>query len=152
MLDFSLKKFKRLQMHQYKEKLLAKLDKSNSCWIFTDSLDKDGYGRVRCGDKKIFAHRLSYQIFIGQIPDGLVIDHLCRNRSCANPEHLEAVSNAENIRRGETGKILKDKTHCPQGHEYNENNTRIKKSGHRSCKECDRIAHNIRYSQTRLQL
>jgi hypothetical protein len=145
LLDFSQIRLMNLQPEQFKEKLLSKLALSNGCWVFTDSLDKDGYGRMRCGDKKVRTHRLSYEIFIGSIPEGMVIDHLCRNRSCANPDHLEAVTTKENILRGETGHILKNKTHCPQGHEYNKVNTRVKPTGHRSCKECDKISHGKRY-------
>ena len=105
------------------------------CWNFSCALDKKGYARFRNENGiKVFVHRYSYELFIGIIPDGLVIDHLCRNRNCCNPEHLEAVTNAENIRRGTQGQYQKMKTSCPMGHEYTTLNTYIN-NGKRSCKE-----------------
>ena len=111
------------------------------CWEWTAYLDKDGYGRFR--DKNqlyVKSHRWSYEHYREPIPDGLEIDHLCRNRACCNPTHLEPVTCAENIRRGNTGKnqekniaIQRAKTHCPQGHAYSTENTRIYR-GFRHCR------------------
>lgn len=76
----------------------------SGCWLWTGAL-RDGYGRVKFnGSVTQEAHRASYEFHIGPIPEGLVIDHLCRNRSCINPSHLEPVTQGENIRRGETGR------------------------------------------------
>src|SRR3990167_11477361 len=94
------------------------LDILTGCWLWKASKDTGGYGRLNVQNRIIPAHRLSYQHWNGEIPTGKEIDHLCRNRSCVNPEHLEAVTHRENTLRGI---IIKDnwqtkKTHCPQGH------------------------------------
>ena len=84
-------------------------------------------------------HRAIYEKFVGPIPDGLTIDHLCRNRLCVNPAHLEPVTLAANVLRGESlpAKNAR-KTHCPKGHPYDETNTHITKQGWRICKACNR--------------
>jgi len=85
------------------------------------------------------AHRFSFTLHLGEIPDGLELDHLCKNKLCVKPDHLEAVTHAENVRRGNAGKWQREKTHCPQGHPYSEENTYvIPATGHRQCRECNR--------------
>lgn len=79
------------------------LDPQTGCWLWTRPLHSGGYARIQLGGKSAkhhFVHRLSYERFIGPIPKGMTIDHLCRNRACVNPHHLEPVSRTENIRRG----------------------------------------------------
>ena len=97
------------------------------------------YGRLR-GKKMRLVHRVVYEWVHGPIPEGLVIDHLCRNGLCYNVNHLEAVSNKENILRG-NGFAAKNarKTHCHRGHELNDQNVWKRKNGKRDCKVCDRI-------------
>lgn len=109
------------------------------CWLWTGALDQDGYGFLNISEKSVRAHRWSYELNVGPIPDGLVIDHLCRVRHCVNPAHLEPVTNGENVMRGEgLAPTLARVTHCPQGHEYNEENTYVKPGGrnHRACRVC----------------
>ena len=113
------------------------------CWEWQGAKGRHGYGRVamptgKMGGRTEFTHRVAYEAFIGPIPDGLVIDHLCRNRGCCNPDHLEAVTQRVNLLRGDTlqsKNILK--THCKYGHEFTEQNTRRTPRGRR-CRECER--------------
>ena len=122
----------------------SKVRKTETCWLWTAGLDDvpgKGYGQFYLNGKKVKAHRLAYEMLVGAIPTGLFIDHLCRNRSCVNPEHLEPVSNKENVLRGDTYSSghNRTKTHCPKGHEYSEANTRFYNSGYRKCRACHRL-------------
>ena len=110
----------------------------NSCWLWIAATDEDGYARFWTGSKKIRGHRFSYQLFRGPIPKNLCIDHLCRNRRCVNPWHLEIVTLRENIMRGNgIGVQSARKTHCPRGHVYDH----ITKRGFRICRPCDNLSH-----------
>ena len=108
----------------------------NGCWIWTGKLD-DGYPRFWVYDprRQVGGHRWSYEFHYGAIQDGLVIDHLCRTPRCVRPDHLEPVTNAENVRR-KNASI----THCPQGHEYTPENTYVRPNGppKRQCRACGR--------------
>jgi hypothetical protein len=86
------------------------VDEKTGCWLWNGA-KRGGYGRIRTPDGLREAHRVSYEVHKGQIAEGLCIDHLCRNRACINPDHLEPVTMQENIRRGETGKRLRSEFH-----------------------------------------
>lgn len=116
-----------------------RIRKRNGCWVWTGSIER-GYGRMRVGGKWKRMHRFMYEHHVGPIPDGLVLDHLCRNKACCNPMHLEAVTQKENIRRGDTGAHNRRKTHCKHGHPFTDKNTYITKAGHRQCKACRRVS------------
>jgi hypothetical protein len=113
-----------------------------SCWLWTASVISTGYGQIFSEPgKMMLAHRLSYELHVGPIPPGSELDHLCRNPKCVNPEHLEAVSHYENVRRGESGSARNArKTHCPKGHPYSGANLLVGRSGARRCRECCRRA------------
>ena len=110
----------------------------DECWYWTAYKTKKGYGTFCVNYKILRAHRFSYLIHKGEIPEGFVLDHLCRNTSCVNPQHLEVVTHKENVQRGIS--FNGSKTHCPQGHEYTEENT-LKRQDHpnyRDCRTCNR--------------
>lgn len=114
---------------------------AGECWSWTGGTNPKGYGRVSLkGGKNMFVHRMFYEAEKGTIGDGLVIDHLCRNRRCCNPDHLEAVTNAENVRRGRTGKWQIRESRCPRGHEFTPENTIQNSNGSRRCRTCNRIS------------
>lgn len=120
------------------------------CWDWTAYRDKDGYGSVKADGKMQLAHRHVYSVLVGPIPKGLTLDHLCRNRACVNPEHLEPVTQRVNTHRGNTAAARNAaKTHCVKGHPYDEANTYRNRKG-RFCRACGRDA-TRRYLQRKRQ-
>lgn len=106
------------------------------------TVNHDGYGRLAYQGRKWLAHRLALHLEGIDIPAGFEVDHLCRNRACANVEHLEVVDHRENMRRG-TGmdQVNAAKTECQHGHPFDEENTRIDSLGRRVCRTCERAYH-----------
>lgn len=122
------------------ERFWAKVNKTETCWLWIGAKDKDGYGHFRLGNLQTLAHRASYEMHIGAIPKGLTLDHLCRIRHCVNPSHLEAVDCTTNTLRGiGFAAQAARRTHCPQGHIYDLLNTHITLDGKRVCRTCHRI-------------
>jgi hypothetical protein len=119
------------------------------CWEWSLRRDRDGYGQTKVHGLSKQAHRASYEAFIGIIPNGLTIDHLCRNPSCVNPAHLEAVTNKENILRSNGITAIEARlTHCRSGHEFNDKNTYIAPNGARHCRACNSVR-TSKYKQKR---
>lgn len=120
----------------------------NGCWVWRGWRDLDGYGRISRGRKSegsVSTHRFAYELLKGPIPQGMQIDHLCRNRGCCNPDHLEVVTCRVNLLRGDTFQAANvAKTHCPRNHEYTPENTYITTRGGRSCRACETLRRHER--------
>lgn len=128
-------------------------DRETGCLLWTGSQTNTGYGHMHVGNATRMTHRVAYELLVGPIPEGLVLDHLCRRPLCANPAHLQAVTMAENVRRGNgpaaAGARMRAKTHCPAGHEYDAANTYVRPDGRgRTCRQCNLTASN-RYRERR---
>lgn len=131
-----------LQPTTIEERFWEKVEVTGFCWNWTGTLSS-GYGRFtiapRPEQKAIGAHRFAYMLLVGPIPQGLHLDHLCRNTRCVNPDHLEPVTpRVNNLRSFSTSAKRARMTHCKNGHEFTESNTRVDKIGRRSCKQCHR--------------
>ena len=128
------------------------------CWLWTGCIHSNGYPAFNVPDpngshrnKKVYAHRWAYEYYVGPIPDGHELDHQCHNRDvscsggagchhrrCVNPLHTEPAIHLINARRGRGGDWQRAKTHCPQGHPYNTENTRAWGRAPRRCRECNK--------------
>lgn len=124
-------------MQSTEERFWAKVNRADGCWEWTAAIGNDGYGRFFLNGRTVRSHRLAYELLRGAIPNGLQLDHLCRVRSCCNPDHLEPVSNRENTVRGRAGDTHNHlKTHCPARHPYDSENTYVNPAGKRICRTC----------------
>lgn len=130
------------------------VDVDTGCWNWQKSRNELGYGRIGIGSRTDgtrgvgHAHRVSYETFVGPIPEGLHIDHLCRNPSCVNPEHLEPVTVWVNVIERGQGPVARQsrQTHCKRGHPFDEENT-YHNRGKRYCRACVRNANRERYQR-----
>lgn len=128
------------------KRILGKFLVDDGCWEWTASKNPAGYGQISTGrgQPPAKAHRVLYELLVGPIPEGLTIDHLCRNRGCVNPSHLEPVTRGENVRRGIGGQMARERkaaqTHCHREHEFTPENTYLQhlSSGSvaRKCRAC----------------
>ena len=128
------------------------VETEDGCWEWRRTRNRNGYGQIGVGGKTKVAHRVAYELAIGPIADGLQLDHLCRNRACINPAHLEPVTQSENIMRGSGfPPQLASRTHCLNGHELHEGNI-YRQPGRpahqRSCLTCRHERDRVR-EQTR---
>lgn len=119
-----------------KDRFMAKVRQAGEgCWEWTGGKSSAGYGAIRAGAPEfsmLKAHRVSYELFRGPIPEGLVIDHLCMNKGCVNPAHLEVVAGKENSTR-----YSRARTHCKRGHQLTPETDNVR-PGQRSCRICHR--------------
>lgn len=119
------------------ERFFNKVDASGDCWEWVGATSNQGYGHFR-GQGERYAHRVVWTELVGPIPPGFTIDHLCRNRGCVNPDHLEPISALENVRRGFAPSMRNArKTHCKRGHQFTPDNTRYEGDGSRHCRTCE---------------
>lgn len=124
------------------ERFWLKVEPTGFCWYWTGGLNPGGYGRFFVERKSsVAAHRFAYEALVGLIPDGLKLDHLCRNRLCVNPDHTEPVTNRVNTLRGfgptaQNARAMQ----CSDGHEFTEENTYVNRAGSRVCRTCMRAA------------
>lgn len=121
------------------QRFLMKARISDGCWLWAGHTEKNGYGRFRAQGKMKWAHRAARELFVGPIPKGKELDHLCRVPACVNPKHLEPVTHKENMLRSPLGApvMYRSKKACPQGHAYSLENTYVFR-GMRYCRTCAR--------------
>jgi hypothetical protein len=105
----------------------------------------NGYSRIRVGDKQIQAHRWAWELINGEIPAGLVIDHICKNKKCIAPDHLRMITQQENIMAGSHN--IDNRSHCNQGHLFVKENIMVRANGKRECSECNRIRARKNYAR-----
>jgi len=125
---------------------------TTGCWLWTASMGQRGYGRFRLSAERrsVNAHKVAYDALVGAVPEGLELDHLCRVKSCCNPDHLEPVTHLVNVLRGSgEAAINAAKTHCKRGHEFTTENTAIYRRADgrvlRNCKAC----WTVRYAEAK---
>lgn len=126
----------------------------SGCWLWTGTVSNNGYGLLmvrrdipgKWRQRKVLAHRAVYEASRDLIPNGLTLDHLCRNRLCVNPDHLEPVTLVENVMRGMSPLAIKARqTHCIHGHELRGVNLYVTRDGRRKCRACHRATERARW-------
>lgn len=116
----------------------AQFDNTAECWVWQKGKSRDGYARIQVGRKSRDAYRVAYEAFVGPVPEGLELDHLCRNRACINPAHLEPVTRRVNVLRGVSiVAVNARKTHCASDHPLSGDNLYIRPDGGRACRRCN---------------
>lgn len=115
----------------------------NGCWIWTGTIGRGGYGRFTVNKRADYAHRVGYRMFVGEIPEGKELNHICRQPDCVNWRHLEPLTRRDHIMKtpGSAGRTHALQTHCRRGHPFDDANTAFTKAGSRLCKECGRVRH-----------
>lgn len=134
--------YRNIDISQYSAKdFFSKTKRVGDCLEWQGSKYQNGYGKI--GRVGIMAHRIAYELIKGEIPTDMCLDHLCKNRLCVNPDHLEIVSLVENVMRGNSQHAKNArKTHCKHGHEFTTENTYIHPTrGSRLCRECRKVNH-----------
>lgn len=131
----------------------SNVQKTDSCWPWIGSIEGRGYGQFKIGGRQVMAHRFAYELLVGPIPERHDIDHTCHNtdancpggwscqhRRCVNPAHLEPITHQANVLRGKgLAAVQARRTHCPQGHPYDEANTYVDRARRRHCRTCMRV-------------
>ena len=133
------------------ERFWPKVNKTSTCWLWTAATMRNGYGVISKNGKNMLAHHAILEIEGIDIPEGKVIDHLCRVRNCVNPEHLEIVTNAENVQRGLKGDLRTRAKECSQGHSLLDpsNYGVYSKYGSKTCLVCNRTRNRQAYAKSR---
>lgn len=124
-------------LHRLFEKISP--EPNSGCWLWTGALSAGVYGSMAYEGRMQKVHRVAYRLLVGEIPENMTLDHLCRTPSCCNPDHLEPVTQSENLRRSPLMDRHSARTHCVRGHEFSAENTRIRPNGHRECRICMRM-------------
>lgn len=128
-------------MMPYAETFWLKVEKTSTCWLWAASLSYKGYGQFHAvvdgRRRSVPAHRVSFVLAGGTLSQGMVLDHICRNRQCVNPDHLREITAAQNVLIGiGITAVNARKTACVNGHPYTEENTLRDGRGHRRCRAC----------------
>lgn len=136
------------------ERFDAKVERTSSCWLWCAARARNGYGLFNFNGQMRTVHRVAHERWKGPIPPGLTIDHLCRNRACVNPDHLEVVSQRENVRRGLVSALRPQRVECRNGHRMDPGNRYMVKSRtgrpRMECRACH-LASMARYRAKRRQ-
>ena len=131
--------------------LMKKRIADNGCWLWAGEILRNGYGRATINKTRHLAHRFSYEQFVGNIPEGYVVDHLCNTKQCVHPAHLRACTQRDNLfadHSNSATKLRKQQSHCIHGHELTDTNVYRMKCGGRACRSC-RAIWSREYEKTR---
>lgn len=113
------------------DRFWPRVDTTGECWLWTGGTTISGYGQISVDYRKVLVHRYAYELLVTPIPDGMEIDHLCHQRNCVRPDHMEVVTHAVNMAR------IRPRPTCPKGHEMADANVlRRADTGHRICRAC----------------